>query len=243
MRILNERNISMDMARIVASFMVVVLHVTAAWKYGSCDSLGWFESIVYDCLSRCAVPIFFMLSGAFFTAQYDKKKHAGKLCKYILIFLFASVIYTLSDYFYNIVIIKDMAFEVNIKADIFNYKYHLWYLPAYILVLTIAPVIVNAMSFDSEYQITKYMIALFLVFGVIPHTFRLIIMDNESLNYLATFTSIVPAFVSDNHIGYFVIGRYMYEKDIDRFKRKCLYGLGGALNNIAMYRYYCLQLA
>lgn len=90
----------MDLARIVASIMVIFMHVTAAWKYDSYDIFEWKISIVYDCLSRSAVPLFFMLSGAF-TKANRIKKNWSKILNFSCIFFVSSIAYTISDYLYS----------------------------------------------------------------------------------------------------------------------------------------------
>lgn len=56
------RDIGLDVIRVMASMMVVVIDVSASLFHRF--EAGWVAANVYDSLSRSAVPLFFMISGA-----------------------------------------------------------------------------------------------------------------------------------------------------------------------------------
>ena len=61
-----HRNISYDLLRIQAAILVVLLHVSAIdWNMVSPHKPQWMIINLYNSMTRGAVPIFFMLSGAF----------------------------------------------------------------------------------------------------------------------------------------------------------------------------------
>ena len=65
-RKLLHRNISYDLLRIQAAILVVLLHVSAiGWNVISPHKSQWMIINLYNSMTRGAVPIFFMLSGAF----------------------------------------------------------------------------------------------------------------------------------------------------------------------------------
>ena len=67
---LNTRNVSYDLLRICAAVMVVLLHIAASnWYSVSPDKAEWVAMNLYDSMARSAVPLFFMLSGAFFIEE------------------------------------------------------------------------------------------------------------------------------------------------------------------------------
>ncbi len=61
--------VSFDLLRVTACFLVVMLH-TAAAKFYTFDQ-HWWASNFYDSLSRCSVPVFFMISGALLLTKQD----------------------------------------------------------------------------------------------------------------------------------------------------------------------------
>ena len=70
----SQRDYNMDLLRILASLMVIVIHVSA---YNFLDtptkSIEWLSYDMYDSIVRSAVPIFLMISGAFFLKNYILK--------------------------------------------------------------------------------------------------------------------------------------------------------------------------
>ena len=63
----NEREYNMDILRILACFMVVVLHTSAQnWDAVPFISFEWKAFNFYNAMVRSAVPIFFMISGKLF---------------------------------------------------------------------------------------------------------------------------------------------------------------------------------
>lgn len=227
----DNRNSSMDLARVVACVMVICLHITAAWKYGVYGTFEWNISVIYDCLSRSAVPLFFMISGAF----YKKAKLIGqkeKIEHFILIFFLVSAFYSFSDAYYNS--ICGIEIENNILNAILNYKYHLWYIPAYIFILIVAPIIVKIME---EEVYGKYMLAIWVIFSISLGTLQTAIsgfdeysLFNQYLGFISSFS-----FLTGNHVGYFILGRYLIGYELTNQKRKILYVLG-ALSTFALYR-------
>ncbi len=56
-------SVAIDTARVVACFMVVVLHVAAINFYSFDDHGQWWASNFYDSLTRTCVPLFLMITG------------------------------------------------------------------------------------------------------------------------------------------------------------------------------------
>lgn len=70
-----HRNISYDLLRIQAAILVVLLHVSAiSWNMISPYKPQWMIINLYNSMTRGAVPIFFMLSGAFFAKKRYRYK-------------------------------------------------------------------------------------------------------------------------------------------------------------------------
>ena len=64
-----ERQIHFDLLRILACFMVVVLHAASRFfDTTPVEAENWMAYNAYDALVRSAVPLFVMLSGVFFLA-------------------------------------------------------------------------------------------------------------------------------------------------------------------------------
>lgn len=89
-----RRDIGFDVIRVMASMMVVVIHVSASLFYRF--EAGWVAANVYDSLSRSAVPLFFMISGALLVPRdSDLKSVVRRAAKMIVPLVFGSYFYLL----------------------------------------------------------------------------------------------------------------------------------------------------
>lgn len=89
-----RRDIGFDVIRAMASMMVVVIHVSASLFYRF--EAGWVAANVYDSLSRSAVPLFFMISGALLVPRdSDLNSVVRRAAKMIVPLVFGSYFYLL----------------------------------------------------------------------------------------------------------------------------------------------------
>lgn len=126
------RNNSLDILKFICALLVILLHTPQP---------KGFEFYI-DPLQRCAVPIFFMISGYFTFKRENLNKVLQKRLVIILkIICWSTLIYLIND------IIHTKSLNI-IYVIISNYKnlflynctvvsYHLWYLHAYLYVLII----------------------------------------------------------------------------------------------------------
>ena len=116
-----------------------------------------------------------------------------------------------------------------------NYKYHLWYLPAYIYVISIAPILVKIIDNDNG-RLTEYLLGIWIVFGIIANSLLAATegFANYELfgKYISFCSSLV--FLSGNQIGYFILGRYLSKKHYLKKTRTGFYVLG-AFATAALY--------
>lgn len=233
-----KRNYSMDYLRIIACFMVICAHVTAAWKGGQYGTFEWMTAILYDCLSRSAIALFFMLSGAF----YKKKtfmESAKKILRFAVVFFAWSLFYTLADLYWKTG--KCWGNLGEILYGMLNYKYHLWFLPSYILVLSIAPIIVRVMDSEESKDATKYILFFWIVLGVGIHTVRASMDGIEKYEQIHQFLGMIQqfTFLSDNDIGFFVFGRYLFQRNVGKQTRIALY-LTSIFSTILLFIITCI---
>lgn len=154
----NSRNYSIDALRILCAFFVVILH---------CHSGEWTSP-----LTRCAVPIFLMISGYLIFDQHKiisrTKKSLRKTLKLCCVStLFFSIYYELLFYKMN------SSFFIPTRKQllyffIFNenpFGYHLWYLFAFLYALLILWVVAKYNLFKKAFAAIPILLALDLIFG------------------------------------------------------------------------------
>lgn len=227
----NKRNLGMDLTRVVASLMVVSMHVTASWKYGVLSTPEWHISEFYDSLCRSAVPLFFMISGAFYKNR-PASRTVRKIIYYIAVFFGISLIYAIDDAYLG----SRMGERPNWLEGVLNYKYHLWYLPAYIFVLSAAPVLVKAIDSNEENAMYKYLLGLWMFFGIGLNTVITAMNGLDSWRLFNRYCQFISsfAFMTGNHMGYFVLGRFLIKKEFTDSEKRVIYALG-VLSTVALY--------
>ena len=70
------RNYNLDLLRILATFMVILIHVSAQnWHITPSNTLTFNIYNFYYSLARSSVPIFIILSGVFFLKPKKRKEN------------------------------------------------------------------------------------------------------------------------------------------------------------------------
>lgn len=163
---MKEKTIYLNRLRVIASLLVVIIHVSALFFSAySIDNKAWVISTFYNCLSRIAVPLFIMVSGAIYlneNKQITFKKIFSAIFRFTVMFFIWDIFYLCFDYF----IIKKGSINSEIFYYLFNsltkYKYHLWYLLDYIVLLAFTPIIRLICKKENRKQV-KYLLLLFLI--------------------------------------------------------------------------------
>ena len=164
-----SRNMSLDVLKLIASYVVVFIHFKFSGLTGD----------IVDALSRFAVPVFFMVSG-YFAYSNSTEKIISKMKNIIKIYFWGAVIYicfygilTLYDigikgamwygisYFNPVIIVKFIVFNVPRSSE------HLWFLVALIYVYGLHYFIAKWKIKDSIYLWTGVvLLAIHLLLGV-----------------------------------------------------------------------------
>ena len=188
----SKREYSFDVMRTIAMILVIIIHVTNVYcrSYGSISDSSFAISLFFDTLARISVPLFFMISGALLLdRKFDKKKYIKRLLRFILVIIVWDIIYLLWEYYY-----------LNIKYDklyllFFNpYRKHLWFLYSILELYFLQPIIKIILD-KSNKKIKTTLLFIWIIFST-----------------LSLFNSTIASFFTIfNYIGYFVVGKYLYD--------------------------------
>ncbi|HAW7310827.1 TPA: acyltransferase family protein [Escherichia coli] len=194
-----------DLARTVSCFLVVMTHVTAYWNYKF--QPVWEVVNFYNSLSRCAVPIFIIISGILLLKENIKpfKFYKKKLPK-------ATAVLFAWSAFYYIAYNNDPTFTGFI-SKVFNGQamYHLWYLYFLLGMYAITPVISFTYYSMSEKQKILLLISLALLFqlNVFKSLTGINLQSKFNLDSMTTLS------------WYMFIGKYIYDIK-DKFNNRFL---------------------
>lgn len=220
-----ERILYLDALRVLASVFVVMLHLSAQKFDGlAIGSADWTVLNCYNSLTRWAVPVFVMISGALFldpARQIRPRALFGKnLLRIVSAFVFWSGLYALVDYWQG-KRLRDVAFGF-VTGHI-----HLWFLYMIAGLYLVVPLLRQLT--ESE-KMTRYFLLLWGLFAVAYPTCRslLAVFDGYADWMTAVSDKMDLGFVC-GFTGYFVLGRLLCQADLSRRLRTAVYllGLGG----------------
>lgn len=160
--IMRYKNI--DILKSICAFLIVCIHVPFLGSVGS----------YITSLTRIAVPIFFMITGYFYTDIVRKRGEIRQIKKIFKLVIEANIIYLLwkcfysaiihnIDFFTNIFTLKNLLKFLLLNESPFNG--HLWYLSAILYVLIIVLIANKLNCTKLLYLITPILLLCDLIFG------------------------------------------------------------------------------
>jgi surface polysaccharide O-acyltransferase-like enzyme len=208
------RILYLDVLRIIATFAVIFLHVSAMELYSEVMNYDWFISVVYDCMVRWAVPVFVMISGALFLNPNKEVSPSNVLKKYIprllMTYLFWWIVYSLFRATYDTIIQGTFIF----RLGYFVPHSHLWFLPMLACVYLLIPFLRKIAADDRllRYALILWGCYMALSFSLLP--------DFPQLSRLF-FMNIVLGYA-----GYFLLGRWLFELVLTKKQSNAIYLFG-----------------
>jgi surface polysaccharide O-acyltransferase-like enzyme len=192
--------------RIIALFAVIILHCSSPLLggYGKVPQGQWLAADFYNALTRFAVPVFVMITGALLLGRDDEifsflKK---RLSRIVTPFLFWSLVY-IAYAFYNEDIPYSADTWVNIKQVLHQLRngssYHLWYVYMLIGLYFIIPVLSKFIRNANEKE-TLYFLGVWLMVMLF------------SQPYLQRYNPQIDIRYFGGYIGYLVLGYYLANK-------------------------------
>jgi surface polysaccharide O-acyltransferase-like enzyme len=194
---MNQRNVNLDFARVIAVFAVVLLHVSARVAGSNPDihSLAWWTGNIADVLSRWCVPVFVMISGALLLstpANVDPIAfYKRRMARLLPVIAFWTLVYIVFRRCINSTFTLDDAAKSIVKGTPY---YHLWYLYMLIGLYFVTPFLRQLVSVISTNSLRLLIIGSFVIAA----------LDSASAFSSATF---LPLFLP--FIGYFLAGHYL----------------------------------
>ena len=175
-----SRNVAIDAIKTIAIFGTILIHVTANGGFShAIGSVPWAGSLFWGTLIRCAVPLFFMCSGALLLPP--EKELSAKLVwkKYILRIFVALAFWATAYALCNLMLLRLDA-GVLTAADIklalknlllFEHERHFYYLHITLLVYAMLPITRTFVAHASD-KTVNYALAIWFVLSCLYPTVR-----------------------------------------------------------------------
>ncbi len=217
-----KRKTSLDTIRIIAILSVILVHIVADFVVNfDTNTLEFTIGNILDSISRIAIPLFLMLSGALLldeSKEVDLKTIVTKNIKKILLLLvFWSLFYSSV---YNIALPVLSGREVNIKtflSSVILGHYHLWYLYMIIGIYLITPFLRLIAKKENKNLILMYIALSLLVQFTIP------LIEAFDLPILKEFIGKFKMEFFFGYTSYYLTGYYLVHIGIKR--KKLIYPL------------------
>lgn len=186
------REYAFDILRVISMIMVIIIHIANVYcrSFGMISTKSYLISLIFNTICRVSVPIFFMISGSLLLDRsFNKEKYLKRVLKYVILIVVWDIIYLVWEYFY-----LGITYNKLYMLVIDPYRAHLWFLYTILVLYTIQPLLKLIM--DKSNNVVK----------IILLTVWIILSLASMINpYVAKFFTIF------SYIGYFIIGKYLYD--------------------------------
>ena len=201
----------LDLVRAAACLMVVLIHSSADFFYAK--DAGWLAANVYDAMVRCAVPLFFMLSGALLMKKaaeepapsFVKRRYARILPPFLVWGILGVSLNS-----------PDGVLDFLTKLFCANSYFHLWYLYLMVGLNLLLPVAAKWYAAASDKEKRFYLLAWLAVCCIslanaIVKAFTGYKIDVVALYHLREFIG---------GIWYFVLGAFIFDQRGSAFMKR-----------------------
>ncbi len=189
---MKEREYSFDVLRVIAMIMVITIHVSNVYtrSFNFIDTNSYLVSLIFNTISRVSVPIFFMISGALLLDRnFDFKKYRKRIFRIILLIVVWDILYLIWEYLF-----LGVTYDKLYRLFLEPYRAHLWFLYNIVILYVLQPLLKYIL--DRTNNVIKMI--LFVIW---------ILLSTISMYNLF----IANIFTIFSNIGFFVLGKYMYE--------------------------------
>ena len=216
------RIIKYDILRIIASFSIVLLHVSASyWSVVDVHSREFLVMTIYNSFTRFAVPVFFMLSGLFLVTPERENVAVGKrILRLVILFYVWSAFYAFQGVAMD-ALHGEFSMEVwtaSVERFIFGHI-HMWFLQMLCGFYLLIPV---ARQLCVKKEVLQYYLILWVAF-------RYLFPCLTGIFHLYTIQARIDSLGMDtlaSNFGFFLLGYYLNATDIKKEMRWIIYVMG-----------------
>lgn len=221
----NNRVHYLDTLRVLASFAVIVLHVSAE-NFGDYCNSQWVASNIYDSMTRWCVPVFVMISGALFLDPNRNVSYKTIFFKNIFriltAFIFWSIVYAIYCHIFFTPINA-----AGLISEILIGHFHLWFL--YMIIgLYLAVPILRQIAINKD--LSMYFMLLSFIFAFcIPHIIDIIELSPTIKPIGLILNNIYTTFdfnIAAGFLGYFMLGYYLSNISFSKKTEQIIFILG-----------------
>lgn len=212
----------LDRLRIFASFGVMIIHISAQnWYSTDVNGFEWQVFNFFDSISRWAVPVFVMISGALFLNREVSIKKI--FSKYVLRLAVAYIVW---NFIYKTAYSKSISFSLKTFLE---GHYHMWFIPMMIGLYICLPI---TKEISKNRTILIYFLILSFTFASFIPSISYLSTDFFHVRiqkWIATGNSVISEMKLQlvlGYSGYFLLGYFLNKSELSSLQRKIIYILG-----------------
>lgn len=222
---MKKRVVYCDILRIISIIGIICLHLMANMRdaYLILNKKYYFILTCLDSIPRFAVPIFFMITGAFMLGRKNKESYKEFLKKRIPKLLIPLVIFCVIYYIYDGMTLHSRMSLIdfwNKFSSGLEIKYHLWFMYSIITIYLFIPFLQQFIEKIDKKDLRTLIIVIF-IFGNLINTINVVLSRMET-RFLTAFK--VPDLLI--YMNYTFLGYYLFKYDIKLEDRKKAYIIG-----------------
>lgn len=207
---MKERKVNIEFIRVFAIIMTIVIHVSNVYIYSfsKINNFYYLVSVIFNCISRICVPLFFMVSGIFLLNEnFDRKKYFKRIFRFLLILIVWSIIYYLFNEGWKTNSIFTAFINTFFNADMTSR--HLWFMYAIIGIYISLPFVQTMVQNMSREKEDLFLILWMILSGGVV---IFVPLGRELLNRSVDFSYPVPIINATYYLGYFISGSILYNR-------------------------------
>ncbi len=204
---INDRNIWMDLLKILSAYAITLLHISDSKFYGQYGSNGFMNGLVLNVVVRFAVPCFLLITGAItMKKKYSVSASWKRVKKYGMLLMVVSVIYLVAK------CILWQGFEGNllymyVRALLSNnLSGHLWYLYQLIWIWMMLPIVQIVYATSTFNQRMYFVLITVWVPSILDYIGR--VTGNNPVDFVPVYSITVQI----EYLGILVMGDLLNDK-------------------------------
>lgn len=223
----SDRLFYLDCIRAFACLSVVMLHVSSNYVIQTVGSTGFWVGNIFDSLSRAAVPLFVMLSGALMLDEdytFTKEKWIRHIVSLLLFFVFWSAFYCV---IYQMILPIFRHEKISLFSIVFAFfkgNSHLWFIPMTIGLYLLVPLLRLWVTKANRRYVAYYLILSLLFAFVIPQALQWMIYFKPSFISFEKLLDRLQIHYPLGYTSYFILGWYL--RSFEWTKKQWIYALG-----------------
>lgn len=234
-----KRYYSLDIARILSALAVVMIHCSDGFLLKE-DAWSFLTGNIFFGLSRFAVPVFIMISGALLLDESKPlqpkrfvRKNIGGLA---LVTLLWACIYALIFRVAKPLALKQPFLLNKFLYDLANGHFHMWYLYMMIGIYLLVPLLRCVVKAENQSYIFWFIVTSLLLQFSEP----LLTLLAESVRKVKMISIFIDNLQIDHfscHLTYFLTGWYLFHIGLQKKSHKIILFLCGALGFVFAFTY------